>query len=166
VRLIDRSLNLKAGCLTGTYATTFASCQVFANETNKLPLVLNVGDIIRFNRVNVSLFMNQKQFNCNVWMKSSWAIFRGYRQHSAPDLINLDQVEEIERIENCYKPIASSYQKYAFHEETEIPIIDDLRQWSYQYFKTFKIYETITRVPQTLKANSDFDVQGKILKAE
>jgi len=51
------------------------------------------------------------------------------------------------KIENSYKPISSSYTKYAFHEETEIPIIDELRAWSYEYFKMFKIYETITRVP-------------------
>lgn len=56
VRLVDQSLNLKAAGLTGTSATTYASCQVFANESNKLPLVLHIGDIIRFNRVNVAVY--------------------------------------------------------------------------------------------------------------
>lgn len=50
-------------------------------------------------------------------------------------------------IENSYKPIASAYNKYGFHEETEIPIIDELRAWSYEYFKLLKIYETTTRIP-------------------
>lgn len=79
VRIIDPSLNLKAAGLTGGFAATYASCQVFANESNKLPLVLYVGDIIRFNKVNVAVYRDQKQFNCNVWAKSSWTVFRGYR---------------------------------------------------------------------------------------
>lgn len=81
-------------------------------------------------------------------------------------MINLAQTEEVEKIENSYKPIASSYQKYAFHDETEIPIIDDLRNWSYEYFKMLKIYETLTRVPEMTASYKDFDVQGKIVHAE
>jgi hypothetical protein len=74
-----------------------------------LPLVLHIGDIIRFNRVNVAIYKDQKQLNCNVWMKSSWCIFKGYRQHAAPEIINMAKTEEVEKIENSYKPIASSY---------------------------------------------------------
>ena len=100
-------------------------------------------------------------------MKSSWVVFRGYRQHAAPEKILLSQPEQLERIENSYKPIASAYNKYSFHEETEMPIIDELRAWSYEYFKLLKIYETITRLPtQSDKNQKDFDIQGKIVHAE
>jgi hypothetical protein len=44
----------------GTSAMTFAQCQVFANESNKLPHVLYIGDIIRFNKVNVTTFKEHK----------------------------------------------------------------------------------------------------------
>lgn len=156
---MDPSLNLKAAGLTGNSAVTYAQCQVFANESNKLPLVLYIGDIIRFNKVNVTVFRDQKQFNVNVWHKSSWTIFRGYRQGAAPNQIYLDKPEPIEKFETSYAPLAGSYFKYAFHEETEIPIIDNLRAWSHEYFKMFKIYETVTRVP-TLDSQiaKDFDI--------
>lgn len=65
-------------------------------------------------------------------------------------------------------PIASSYQRYAFHEETEIGIIDELRAWSYEYFKSLKIYDTVTRIPQMVQDQTqyrDFDIQGKIVEA-
>jgi hypothetical protein len=80
-------------------------------------------------------------------MKSSWTLFKGYRSNSAPDKIILAQPEDPEQFVNSYKPIACSSSRYAFHEETEIPIIEELRRWSYDYFKKFRIYETITRVP-------------------
>lgn len=79
VRLIDPTLNMECAQSNGDRAQTFATLQLFANERGKLPHVLHVGDIMRFNKVNVSLYRDMKQFVCNVWSKSSWTIFRGYR---------------------------------------------------------------------------------------
>lgn len=75
----------------------------------------------------------------------------------------LSEPEKLEPITNSYKPVASSYQRFAFHEAKECAIIDNLRAWSYEYFKMFKIYETTTRIPSDKR---DFDVQGKIIKAD
>jgi len=60
VRLIDQSLNLKAAALTGNSATTFASVQFFANEISKLPHILQIGDIVRITKVNVTTFNGYK----------------------------------------------------------------------------------------------------------
>jgi len=48
-----------------------------------------VGDIIRVHRVNMKVYRDQKQFNSNIWMKSSWVIFRGARDATEESLAHL-----------------------------------------------------------------------------
>mmetsp|Transcript_17097 Transcript_17097/g.12146 ORF Transcript_17097/g.12146 Transcript_17097/m.12146 type:complete len:109 (-) Transcript_17097:1336-1662(-) len=63
LKIIDVSLNLKAAELHrtsdgGTVANTHVTLSCFANNTQDLPLILHVGDIIRFHRVNVGMWNN------------------------------------------------------------------------------------------------------------
>jgi hypothetical protein len=80
--------------------------------------------------VNVTTFNGYKQFNSNIWQKSNWVVFDGYKQPSCPDMIQMSQVTASKKEECSYEPKATSYFKYSFHEDTEIPIIDSLRAWS------------------------------------
>ena len=71
-----------------------------------------------------------------------------------------------------YRPIASSSQKYSFHE-SECKIVDNLRAWSKEYFERFLVFETETRIPPPLSKREevnpkfrDFDVQARVLSME
>ena len=68
LRVIDPSLNSK---------TKGGSAQVviYAKRFEDLPIVHRVGDVIRVNRANYRMYNNVKQFNANVYYKSSWALY-------------------------------------------------------------------------------------------
>jgi len=62
-------------------------------------------------------------------------------------MISVSQLTASKKEESTYEPKTSSYFKYSFHEDTEIPIIDSLRAWSAQYFEKLRIYDSIVRIP-------------------
>jgi len=45
-----------------------------------------------------------------------------------------------------YEVISSSNNKYSFHD-SEKQIIDELREWSKEYFSKFLIFDTETHIP-------------------
>jgi hypothetical protein len=70
-----------------------------------------------------------------------------------------------------YEPLVSSFPKYSF-TQNEKEIIDNLRKWSDEYFRTTLIFDPETKMPteqaiaQDGKAYyKDFDILGKIIKA-
>jgi hypothetical protein len=82
------------------------------------------------------MYKDKKQFNSNVWQRSSWVVFRGYPHLVKNETINLalGDEEPENKYEFSYKPVASSNYKYSFFPDTEIPIIEALRAWSHDYF--------------------------------
>lgn len=48
-----------------------------------------------------------------------------------------------------YKPMMSSSESYGFHTSEELKI-DQLRQWSYEYFKTVSMFDTYTKLPSPI----------------
>jgi len=52
-------------------------CQVviYAKRFEDLPIVHRVGDIIRVHRATLRMYNNCRQFNVNVYYKSSWALY-------------------------------------------------------------------------------------------
>lgn len=77
--------------------------------------------------------------------------------------------------ENSYVPIANSNDKYSFHDDSEIAIIDALRDWSREHFSKFLIYPFETHLPEgefgfddcetkTVRSSKDFDILGKVTR--
>ena len=48
---------------------------MFAKRFEDLPIIQRVGDIIRVHRAHVQTYKGVKQFTCNIFFNSSWALF-------------------------------------------------------------------------------------------
>ncbi len=48
---------------------------MFAKKFEDLPVVQRVGDIIRVHRSYCGVYKDAKQFTCNIFFNSSWALF-------------------------------------------------------------------------------------------
>ena len=48
---------------------------MFAKKFEDLPIIQRVGDIIRIHRAYVGQYKGAKQFTCNIFFNSSWALF-------------------------------------------------------------------------------------------
>lgn len=74
--------------------------------------------------------------------------------------------------ENRYKPIMCSSKAYSFHE-SEKQIIDRLREWAHDYFRSTYIYDSETRMTDQeftsldgTQFYRDFDFLGKLVDVE
>ena len=157
IKLIDHTLNSKAAEVTAKGANTYISCQFFANDTKTLPHVIHIGDIVRIHRATISIYQDQKQLNCNLWKASSWTVFKGARSslRNTAQLISLDGTQPnnedlvVETKESLYLPIANSGERYSFHD-SEIAILENLREWSRDYFGKYLVYDFATHIPQEI----------------
>jgi len=61
--------------------TKNSHCQVviYAKRFEDLPIVHRLGDVIRIHRATLRMYKNQRQFNVNVYYKSSWALYSSDR---------------------------------------------------------------------------------------
>jgi hypothetical protein len=48
---------------------------MFARKFEDLPIIQRVGEIIRVHRAHVQTYKDVKQFTCNIFFNSSWALF-------------------------------------------------------------------------------------------
>jgi len=130
----------------------------FSNDTRKVPILSKVGDIIRIHRTSLGMFKEQKQFNVNMYGRSSWVLFSGlYDENVAiedeEDGVMLDEGEIERRREAAkYTPYASSDSGYSFHE-SEKAILDNLRKWAANYYKQNHVYDYETYIPAINQMN-------------
>ncbi len=88
------------------------------------------------------------------------------------------QRKELEKYKNGanpdkkYAPVMCSSKVFTFHESEKI-IIDRLREWAYDYFRTTYVYDTETHVNfkefQSIDGTlyyRDFDFLGKLVDVE
>ena len=69
--MVDQTLHHR-----GEQQPTFASVIIYAKRFEDLPIVQNIGDVIRIHRANMKQYQDQKQFHVNVYYNSSWCLFR------------------------------------------------------------------------------------------
>lgn len=115
-----------------------------------------------------------------MWKSSSWTVFKGARslQKSCDQVISLGEdfssrPDDQPSDSNSYIPIANSNDKYSFHD-SEIAIIDALRDWSREHFSKCLVYPFDTHIPEsefgfddepkTVRSAKDFDVLGKVTR--
>lgn len=95
--------------------------------------------------------------NCNLWKSSSWTVFKGARSslRNTAQMISLDGTQPnnedivIETKESLYLPIANSGERYSFHD-SEIAILENLREWSRDYFSKYLVYDFTTHIPEEI----------------
>ncbi len=71
VKVVDHTLHHK-----GDHAPVYATVIIYAKRQEDLPVISNVGDVIRIHRATLKQFNDQKQFHVNVYYNSSWCLFR------------------------------------------------------------------------------------------
>jgi hypothetical protein len=78
----------------------------------------------------------------------------------------------LKKFEAHYKPIASSSKAFSFHVSEKV-IIDNLRQWAHDYFRTTEIFDATTYMmeKESLATDGttyykDFDFLGKLVDVE
>jgi len=69
LKVIDPTLHPKTG------KQECAQVVIYAKRFEDLPIVHRLGDIIRVHRANLRMYKGTRQFNVNVYYKSSWALY-------------------------------------------------------------------------------------------
>ena len=114
---------------------------MFAKKFEDLPIIQRIGDIIRVHRAHVQTYKGVKQFTCNIFFNSSWALFSPL---TAKDRLKKDddQVANAQPVANEakanlvkgptdpreYQPFAYLGKTFSF-EVSEKKTINGLREW-------------------------------------
>jgi hypothetical protein len=133
----------------------FASVVLFANKFEDLPIVHRLGDLIRVHRANMRLYNNKRQFNVNMFFKSSWALY------STDKNTPLGQ-------SSGDGPYAFS-GKRSTHERQDSAIQTTLKKWANNLFSQTmccadNVGTAVTPLNRASKASGDFDVVAKVLQ--
>jgi len=145
LKVIDPTLNEKT-------KNNFAQVIIYAKRFEDLPIIHRLGDVIRIHRANLRIYNNTRQFNVNVYFKSSWALY------STDKLTPLGGAASD-------GPYAYSGNRYT-SEKQDGAILATLKKWSSGFFAQHSIGELgkNTALKNASKANGDFDVCAKILQ--
>ena len=110
-----------------------------------------IGDIIRIHRANVRVYNGKRQFNVNMYYKSSWVLY------SSDKLTPLGQ-------QVSDQPYAYSGKKPT-QEKQDVAITQTLKKWVNQFFSTTNVIEDkqTTELKKASKSTSDFDIVAKVL---
>ena len=142
--MIDPTLNPK------TKTHDFAQVVIYAKRFEDLPIIHRLGDVIRIHRANLRVYHNARQFNVNVYYKSSWALY------SSDKLTPL--------LENATDgPYAFSGNKPT-SERQDGAILTTLKKWAQGFFAQHTIGDggKVTQLKSASKASGDFDVVARI----
>lgn len=102
---------------------TTSTLVMFAKRFEDLPIVQRVGDIIRVHRAFCGLYKGAKQFTCNIFFNSSWALFSHL---TAKDRLKVEGVEADKAMD--FHPFAYFGNKFSF-EKSEQKVITRCRDW-------------------------------------
>ena len=158
---------------------------MFAKRFEDLPIIQRVGDIIRVHRAHVQTYKGVKQFTCNIFFNSSWALFspmtgKDRMKKEDEQVKNAQPVNEAKAIlvkgttdPREFQPFAYLGKTFSF-EVSEKKTINGFREW---IAKTFQKHPVLTEryicalkdVP-TVGAKKDngkyydFDLQVKVVQ--
>jgi len=128
-----------------------AQVVIYAKRFEDLPIVHRLGDIIRVHRANLRMYKNSRQFNVNVYYKSSWALYSTDKQTP----LGLPSGDG---------PYAFSGNK-ATQERQDKAIFQTLFKWTNGIFAQQMVGDSnVTALKNASKASGDFDVVAKILQ--
>ena len=111
LKVIDPTLYPKGG------KSECAQVVIYAKRFEDLPIVHRLGDIIRIHRANLRMYKNTRQFNVNVYYKSSWALY------------STDKMNPLHRTPSSDAPYAFSGKK-ATQERQDKAIYQTLLKWA------------------------------------
>ena len=142
LKVVDPTLHTKG---------QYASVVIYANKFEDLPIVHRIGDIIRIHRANMRIYQNKRQFNVNMFYKSSWAMY------------STDKTSPLGQPIAADAPYAFSGKRSTL-EKQDIAIQQTLKKWANTLFASSNCCENCTDLKKASKASSDFDVCAKVLQ--
>jgi len=145
LKVIDPTLNSKN-------KQDFAQVIIYAKRFEDLPIVHRLGDIIRVHRANLRPYNGIRQFNVNVYFKSSWALY------------STDRLSPLGLAQSGDQPYAFSSKK-STQEKQDSAILQTLKRWATGFFSQTNVGDhKVLPLKSAKNANGDFDVVAKILQ--
>jgi hypothetical protein len=131
---------------------SYATVVIYANKFEDLPIVHRLGDIIRIHRANMRIYQNKRQFNVNMFYKSSWALY------------STDKTSPLGQTISADAPYAFSGKRSTL-ERQDVAIQQTLRKWANNLFSSSNAGgANVTELKKASKAKGDFDVCAKVLQ--
>ena len=125
---------------------------IYANKFEDLPIVHRLGDIIRIHRANMRIYQNKRQFNVNMFYKSSWALY------------STDKTSPLGQSISADAPYAFSGKRSTL-EKQDMAIQQTLRKWANTLFGSSNVGgDNCMDLKKASKQSSDFDVCAKVLQ--
>ena len=145
LKIADPSLN------TGAKGSDYASVVMYADRFEDLPIVLRLGDIIRFHRATLRMYNSRRQFNVSMRWHGSWALFSTDRQPVVGGPVG------------DFAAIANSGTSPTM-EKQDTTLLTTLRKWANSYFQSNDVVTKDMYVPlkNAKSQKADFDVVAKI----
>lgn len=158
---------------------------MFAKRFEDLPIIQRVGDIIRVHRAHVQTYKGVKQFTCNIFFNSSWALFspltaKDRLKKDDDQLANAQAVNEAKA--NLVKGTTDprEFQPFAYlgknfsYEVSEKKTISSIRDWIAKSFAKHPVLNEryICKLKEAPAAGAkrdngkyyDFDLQVKVVQ--
>lgn len=181
IKVVDQTLHHSGG--TDTVTPVFAQVIIYAKRQEDLPVVSNIGDIIRIHRANMKEFQGHKQFNVNVFYNSSWCLFRtrydpenedlglmdsdqenndeGQQHKDDPETMHDEEKATDREEKRKYRPYKFSGKSYTFDINHERVLVDEMRKWACMYFeREYVITKDMYKLLKDLKASSGSAIDG------
>jgi len=128
-----------------------AQVVIYAKKFEDLPIVHRVGDIIRVNRCSLRMYNGQKQFNANVYYKSSWALF------------STDRLTPI-GITATAGAFAYSGAKSSFTKK-DGDIVNTMKKWASSFCAQNVVGDgKVTTLKAATKASTQFDCVARVIQ--
>lgn len=140
LKIVDASVHAKGG-----KGEEYLTLVLFATRFEDLPIIQRVGDIIRVHRAAVRIYKGHKQFNANVYYKSSWVMFSA------------------EKGDNEFDPLSFSGKNFTF-EKHEKATLQNTRKWAQGYLSSNNVIsnDMYTALNKAGSQKKDFDSVAKI----
>lgn len=143
LKVVDPTLHAKG---------QYASVVIYATRFEDLPIVHRLGDIIRVHRANMRIYQSRRQFNVNMFYKSSWALYSTDKQTP----LGANQPNDA--------PYAFSGKRSTL-EKQDVAIQSTLRKWANTLFASSNVGgDGATDLKKATKSTGDFDVVAKVLQ--
>ena len=125
---------------------------IYANKFEDLPIVHRIGDTIRVHRANMRIYQNKRQFNVNMFYKSSWALY------------STDKTSPLGQSISADAPYAFSGKRSTL-ERQDVAIQHTLKKWATTLFSSTNVGgDNVCDLKKASKQRSDFDVCAKVLQ--
>ena len=157
-KVVDQSL-VKKGKVS---QKDWVNVVFYAKNSEDLPIIQRVGDVIRVHRAEFQYYNDRRQMNVNLYFRGSWCLFVGNTsdQPIEPKVVNEDKEKNF----FDHTPYNFSGKSFTWADD-DVKVLNALRKWTKEYFGKNDVVDTThdsKGVATAIKAKKDFDLFGRI----